>query len=63
MGMFEEEEFSKRTKELLTSISKNKKAIKIAGGGDTIFAIEKYYKSFKTVKLSLAISISGKSRK
>lgn len=52
MGMFEKEEFSKGTKEILTSISKNKKAIKIAGGGDTIFAIEKYKLQDKFTHLS-----------
>lgn len=42
MGVFENEKFSDGTKEVLKAISKNKKAVKVAGGGDTIFAIEKF---------------------
>ena len=42
MGVFENEDFSFGTKEILKAITKNKKAIKVAGGGDTIYAIEKY---------------------
>ncbi len=42
MGVFENENYSNGTREILKAISKNKKAIKVAGGGDTIFAIEKF---------------------
>ena len=42
MGVFENENFSFGTKEILKAITKNKKAVKVAGGGDTIYAIEKY---------------------
>lgn len=42
MGMFEDENFMNGTKEVLKVITKNKKAVKVAGGGDTIFAIEKF---------------------
>jgi len=42
MGVFENEKFSFGTKEILKAIAKNKKAIKVAGGGDTIYAIEKF---------------------
>lgn len=41
MGVFEFENFTKGTKKLANSIA-NSKAISIAGGGDTIAAIEKY---------------------
>jgi len=42
MGVFENEKFSAGTKEILKAICKNKKAIKVAGGGDTIASIEKF---------------------
>ncbi len=42
MGVFENEKFSNGTKEILKAIAKNKRAVKVAGGGDTIFAIEKF---------------------
>lgn len=42
MGVFENANFENGTKEVLKAIAKNKKATKIAGGGDTIFAIEKF---------------------
>ena len=42
MGVFENEKFSFGTKEILKAIAKNKKAVKVAGGGDTIYAIEKF---------------------
>ena len=42
MGVFENEKYSTGTKEILKAISQNKKAIKVAGGGDTVYAIEKY---------------------
>lgn len=42
MGVFENEKYSQGTKEVLKAIANNKKAIKVAGGGDTNFAIEKY---------------------
>ena len=42
MGMFENENFENGTKEILRAVAKNKKATKVAGGGDTIFAIEKF---------------------
>ena len=41
MGVFENEKFSVGTKEILKAIVNNKKAVKVAGGGDTILAIEK----------------------
>ncbi len=42
MGVFEKDNFSFGTKEVLKAISKNKKAVKVAGGGDTVYAIEKF---------------------
>ena len=42
MGVFENTNFENGTKEILKAIAKNKKATKVAGGGDTIFAIEKF---------------------
>lgn len=42
MGVFENDNFSNGTKEVLKAIYKNKRAIKVAGGGDTIYAIEKF---------------------
>ncbi|MBR4998753.1 MAG: phosphoglycerate kinase, partial [Clostridia bacterium] len=42
MGVFENSKFSNGTKEILTAIAKNKKALKVAGGGDTVHAIEKF---------------------
>ena len=42
MGVFENPKFSNGTKEILTAIAKNKKALKVAGGGDTVHAIEKF---------------------
>ena len=40
MGAFEYDRFSAGTYEVLNAISKNKKAVKVAGGGDTTLAIE-----------------------
>lgn len=42
MGVFENDKFSLGTLEVLKAIASNKKAIKVAGGGDTVFAIEKF---------------------
>lgn len=42
MGKFEDKRFEKGTKEIAKAIAKNKKAFKIAGGGETIEAIFKY---------------------
>lgn len=42
MGVFEKERYSLGTHEILKAIANNKKAIKVAGGGDTVFAIEKF---------------------
>ncbi len=44
LGLFENPAFEKGTKEIIESISNNKKCFKIAGGGDTIFAISKFKK-------------------
>ena len=41
MGMFEKKEFEKGTKEIAIAISEAK-AFKVAGGGETLFAISKY---------------------
>ena len=46
MGVFENEKFSLGTIEILKAIVNNKKAVKVAGGGDTVFAIEKYNLEF-----------------
>ncbi len=42
MGMFEEKEFEKGTRELAEAIVRNHSAFKVAGGGDTISAINKF---------------------
>jgi len=42
LGMFEEEQFEKGTKEIAKSIVRNYSAFKIVGGGDTIFALTKF---------------------
>ena len=52
MGVFEKDKFSVGTKEILKAIVNNKKAIKVAGGGDTIHAIEKYNLEFGFSHLS-----------
>lgn len=41
MGAFEYERFSVGTNEIIKAIAKNKRAVKVAGGGDTTLAIEK----------------------
>ncbi|MDX9970942.1 MAG: phosphoglycerate kinase [Candidatus Gracilibacteria bacterium] len=41
MGLFEIKKFSNGTKKILKTISENKKAIKILGGGDSIDALKK----------------------
>jgi len=42
MGLSENPLFEKGTKEIAKAIANNKKAYKIAGGGDTIFALKKF---------------------
>ena len=42
LGMFEERFFEKGTKEIALSIVKNKKAFKVAGGGETVLAIDQF---------------------
>jgi len=42
MGFFEKKEFENGTKEIAKSIAKNSSAFKIAGGGDTITALNKF---------------------
>jgi len=42
MGLFEEPKFEKGTKEIADAITKNHQAFKIAGGGDTIYALSKF---------------------
>jgi len=42
MGLFEEKEYEKGTKEIGKAIIKNKKAFKVVGGGDTLFALKKF---------------------
>ncbi|MFH1656570.1 MAG: phosphoglycerate kinase [Candidatus Nealsonbacteria bacterium] len=42
VGFFERAPFEKGTKKIAEAIVKNKKAFKIVGGGDTIFAISKF---------------------
>lgn len=42
LGRFEDPLYEKGTKEIAQEIVKNKKAFKIAGGGDTIFALAKF---------------------
>ena len=42
MGLFEEPAFEKGTKEIAESMAENKEAFKIAGGGDTICALNKF---------------------
>jgi len=42
LGMYEDERFEKGTKEIAQAIAKNKSAFKVAGGGETIMAIDKF---------------------
>jgi len=42
LGKFEDSLYEKGTKEIAEEITKNKQAFKIAGGGDTIFALTKW---------------------
>jgi len=42
LGFFEEPPFEKGTKEIAKKIARNHRAFKIAGGGDTIFALSKF---------------------
>ena len=42
LGMFEEEKFEKGTKEISQTIVRNHPAFKIAGGGDTLLALNKF---------------------
>lgn len=42
VGIFEDKRYEKGTKLIAKEISKNKKAFKVAGGGDTIAAISKF---------------------
>ncbi|MDI6602957.1 MAG: phosphoglycerate kinase [Patescibacteria group bacterium] len=42
LGMFEEEKFAKGTKEIAQIIARNHLAFKIAGGGDTVLALNKF---------------------
>jgi len=42
LGRFEEKEFETGTREIARAISENKRAFKVAGGGDTIFALLKF---------------------
>lgn len=42
LGRFEEPLFEKGTKEIAEKIAKNHQAFKVAGGGDTIFALAKF---------------------
>ncbi|HOX29950.1 MAG TPA: phosphoglycerate kinase [Candidatus Paceibacterota bacterium] len=43
MGMFENREFVNGTKEILDAIAKNRSAFKVAGGGETVEAINKFH--------------------
>lgn len=43
LGYFEKEEFSEGTRKIVEKIGKNKEAFKVAGGGETILALEKYH--------------------
>ena len=42
LGYFEDPKYERGTKEIAQEIVKNKKAFKIAGGGDTVFALSKF---------------------
>lgn len=42
LGMFEEKLFERGTREIAFSIVKNKKAFKVAGGGETVLAIARF---------------------
>ena len=42
LGCFEKPLYQKGTREIAQEITKNKKAFKVAGGGDTIFALVKF---------------------
>jgi len=52
LGMIEERKFAKGTKGIIEAIIKNKKAFKIAGGGDTDSAVLKFSKREKFDHLS-----------
>jgi 3-phosphoglycerate kinase len=43
MGMFENREFINGTKEIIDAVAKNRNAFKVAGGGETIEAINKFH--------------------
>lgn len=53
LGMFEEKKFEKGTKEIAQLIARNHLAFKIAGGGDTITALNKFGLAEKFDHLSL----------
>jgi len=42
LGRFEEPSFERGTKEVAEEIIRNHQAFKIAGGGDTLFALSKF---------------------
>lgn len=42
LGYFEKEQYERGTKEIAKAISENKDAFKVAGGGETLYAIFKY---------------------
>ncbi len=42
IGLFEETAFEKGTREIAESVTENKEAFKVAGGGDTILALNKF---------------------
>ncbi|MCP6718238.1 MAG: phosphoglycerate kinase [Patescibacteria group bacterium] len=42
LGMYEDKRFEKGTKEIAQAITENKSAFKVAGGGETIMAIDKF---------------------
>ncbi len=42
LGMFEEKKFEKGTKQIAEAIIKNRSALKVAGGGDSVFALKKF---------------------
>jgi len=43
LGQYEEEAYAKGTKEISFAIASNKQALRVAGGGDTIAALEKWH--------------------
>lgn len=53
LGMFEEEKFERGTKEISQAIARNYPAFKIAGGGDTLLALNKFGLTEKFDHLSL----------